>query len=47
VRAAWKLRLATIPREQIEAHVAFTEFIKDARAPEPSFGRLIEDPAES
>jgi len=47
VRAAWKLRHATIPPEQIEAHVAFTEFIKDARAPEPSFGRLREEPAEN
>ena len=46
VRAAWKLRLAAIPREQIEAHVAFTEFIKDARAPEPDVGRWIEGPAE-
>jgi Na+/melibiose symporter-like transporter len=47
VRAAWKLRLDTIPREEIEGHIAFTEFIKDGRAPVPKRGRWIEEPAES
>jgi GPH family glycoside/pentoside/hexuronide:cation symporter len=47
VRAALKLRREPIPREQIENHVAFTEFLTASNGDESRTGRWIEEPAES
>jgi GPH family glycoside/pentoside/hexuronide:cation symporter len=46
VRAALKLSRAHIPAAQIEGHIAITEFIVSADAPEPGGAGWVEEPAE-